>query len=127
MQAKTKLDKTIENLACSGRCAPEEAPMYREKLEELAREAVDKTLVDTQSKVFRALGDKTRLSILNLLNVREMCVCEIMAALNLTQPTASHHLGILENAGVVKDRKEGRWVFYKIANDTFKGLLQLKP
>lgn len=55
-----------------------------------------------------------------------MCVCEIMAALSLTQPTASHHLMILENAGIVKDRKEGKWVFYSIAEDNFiKGLLHL--
>jgi len=39
-----------------------------------------------------------------------------MVALDLTQPTASHHLGILENAGLVKDRKEGKWVFYNIAD-----------
>jgi DNA-binding transcriptional ArsR family regulator len=39
-----------------------------------------------------------------------------MVALGLTQPTASHHLGILENAGLAKDRKEGKWVFYSLAN-----------
>jgi len=62
------------------------------------------------------LADETRLRILKLLGIREMCVCEVMVALGLTQPTASHHLGILENAGLVKDRKEGKWVFYSIAN-----------
>jgi len=71
--------------------------------------------VATQSKLFKALGDKTRLRMIYLLRTKELCVCEIMAALNLTQPTASHHLGILENAGIVKDRKEGKWVFYSIA------------
>jgi ArsR family transcriptional regulator len=39
-----------------------------------------------------------------------------MVALDLTQPTASHHLGILENAGLVKDRKEGKWVFYSLSD-----------
>jgi ArsR family transcriptional regulator len=82
--------------------------------------------MDRQSRVFKALGDKTRLSILSLLSVREMCVCEIMAALSLTQPTASHHLGILENAGVLKERKDGRWVFYRIANEAMRGLLNLQ-
>jgi len=43
-----------------------------------------------------------------------MCVCEVMIALNLTQPTASHHLKILENAGLVKSRKEGKWVYYRL-------------
>jgi len=43
-----------------------------------------------------------------------MCVCEVMVALDLTQPTASHHLRILENVGLVKARKEGKWVFYAL-------------
>jgi len=62
------------------------------------------------------LADEIRLRIVKLLGVREMCVCEVMIALGLTQPTASHHLGLLENAGLVKDRKKGKWVFYSIAN-----------
>lgn len=44
-----------------------------------------------------------------------MCVCELMVALGLTQPTASHHLNILENMYIIQDRKEGRWVFYSVA------------
>ena len=55
-----------------------------------------------------------------------MCVCEVMVALDLTQPTASHHLRILENVGLVKDRKEGKWVFYSIANpELFEGMRKL--
>jgi ArsR family transcriptional regulator len=123
MLAETKLDKTLANLVCSGRCAPEEAPNYRKRLEELAKEVINEKLIETRSKVFKALGDETRLKILALLMRREMCVCELMAALNLTQPTASHHLMILENVGLVNDRKDGRWVFYSIANNEFtKGL-----
>ncbi|MEM2385965.1 MAG: metalloregulator ArsR/SmtB family transcription factor, partial [Candidatus Bathyarchaeia archaeon] len=55
---------------------------------------------------------------------REMCVCEIMIALGLTQPTASHHLRILENARLIKGRKEGKWVFYKIAKPEIMRILQ---
>jgi ArsR family transcriptional regulator len=47
-----------------------------------------------------------------------MCVCEVMVALDLTQPTASHHLRILENIGLVKDRKDGKWVFYSLKDET---------
>ncbi|MBS7621253.1 helix-turn-helix transcriptional regulator [Candidatus Bathyarchaeota archaeon] len=54
--------------------------------------------------------------ILRLLEFREMCVCEVMTALGLTQPTASHHLGILENVGLIKSRKKAKWVFYSITN-----------
>jgi ArsR family transcriptional regulator len=127
MRPNKDLDESLQRLVCSGRCPPEAAEDYGEKLRALAKDVAEPEAMERQSRVFKALGDKTRLSILNLLSVREMCVCEIMAALNLTQPTASHHLGILENAGIVKDRKEGRWVFYRIANDAFKGLLQMKP
>jgi ArsR family transcriptional regulator len=72
----------------------------------------------------KALANPTRLEILNLLQIREMCVCEIMVALELTQPTASHHLNILENVGVIKDRKEGRWVFYSLTSNTVKLLFE---
>jgi len=54
--------------------------------------------------------------ILRLLEFREMCVCELMVALGLAQPTASHHLGILENVELIKSRKKAKWVFYSIAD-----------
>jgi ArsR family transcriptional regulator len=127
MYPNKDLDESLQRLVCSGKCPPEAADDYREKLRALAKDVAEPGAMERQSRVFKALGDKTRLSILILLNVREMCVCEIMAALNLTQPTASHHLGILENAGIVKDRKDGRWVFYSLANDAYKGLLLMKP
>jgi len=108
--------KRLARLIESGRCPAAEAPKYTNELKRLAEEVADAQLVDRQSRFFKALADETRLRILKLLQVREMCVCEVMVALDLTQPTASHHLGILENAGLVKNRKEGKWVFYSIAN-----------
>ena len=126
MCANKDVDESLRRLVCSGRCSPEVAEDYGKELRSLAKDVAEPEAMDRQSRVFKALGDRTRLSILNLLNVREMCVCEIMAALHLTQPTASHHLGILETAGVVKERKDGRWVFYRIADETFRGLLHLK-
>ena len=72
---------------------------------------------------FAALGDSTRLKILKLIADEELCSCEFMAALELTQPTTSHHLGILERAGLLSSRRNGKWVFYKIANSTVKGMV----
>jgi len=54
----------------------------------------------------------------------ELCSCEIMAALALTEPTTSHHLGILERTGLIATRREGKWVFYRIANPKVRSLLE---
>jgi len=114
--SKPKVSKRLERLINSGICPAENASEYASELKQLADRVVNADFVKRQSKFFSALADETRLRILRLLMIREMCVCEIMVALDLTQPTASHHLNLLENAGLVKDRKEGKWVFYNIAN-----------
>jgi len=73
--------------------------------------------------VFSALADRTRLKILKLLGKEELCSCEVMAGLDLTQPTTSHHLGILERTGLVVSRREGKWVFYRLADPKLGTLL----
>jgi len=72
---------------------------------------------------FAALGDATRLRILKIIADEELCSCEVMAALELTQPTTSHHLGILERAGLLSSRRNGKWVFYKITNPKIRNLV----
>ena len=72
---------------------------------------------------FAALGDATRLKMLKLIADEELCSCEVMAALELTQPTTSHHLGILERTGLLSSKRNGKWVFYKIANSTVQNLI----
>src|SRR5438445_13324722 len=67
-------------------------------------------------RLFRALGDQTRLRIVALLAHGELCVCHVQEALGLTQPNASRQLGILKNAGVVESRREGTWRSYKLAS-----------
>jgi ArsR family transcriptional regulator len=66
------------------------------------------------TRLFRALGDETRLRIVALLSHGELCVCHLESALDLNQSTASRHLGILRAAGVVDCRREGTWVYYRI-------------
>jgi len=111
-----RVSKRLARLVKSGICPAEDASKYANELKQLADEIADSKTTDKQSRFFKALADETRLRIVKLLEVREMCVCEVMVALGLTQPTASHHLGILENAGLVNDRKKGKWVFYSIAD-----------
>ena len=66
------------------------------------------------SRLFRALADETRLRIIALLSHGELCVCHIHEALELPQPNVSRQLGILRAAGVVEDRREGSWVYYRL-------------
>jgi len=120
---KKRLSDRLERLISSGICPAEDVTEYSNDLKQLVVETIDPQQVDKQNRLLKALANQTRLKILNLLQIREMCVCEIMVALNLTQPTASHHLNILENVGVVKDRKDGRWVFYSLTPDATQLLL----
>lgn len=65
-------------------------------------------------KVMKALGDPTRIRIMKMLEQREMCVCEICAALGVAQPTVSSHLKVLEGAELVASRRDGLWVNYRL-------------
>ncbi len=66
-------------------------------------------------QLFRSLGDETRLRILNLLAQGELCVCDIMGILRISQSKASRHLAHLRHAGLVADRREGVWMHYSLA------------
>src|SRR5262249_11900923 len=65
--------------------------------------------------MFRAVSDRTRLRILNLLQGGELCVCEIVDALRVPQPKASRHLAYLRKAGLVTARRDGLWIHYQLA------------
>jgi ArsR family transcriptional regulator len=108
-------------LLASGLCNGENAEDHIKELRKLASTASNPAEAKRRAKVLKALGDENRQRIIGLLGVREMCVCEIMAALEMTQPTTSHHLKILEEAGVVVSRREGKWVFYGLRD---AGLLE---
>lgn len=68
--------------------------------------------VEPLVRVFRALGDETRLRLVVLLSAGELCVCHLVAALELPQPLVSRHLSVLRSAGLARSRREGGWVYY---------------
>ncbi|MFA6054573.1 MAG: metalloregulator ArsR/SmtB family transcription factor [Thermodesulfovibrionales bacterium] len=76
--------------------------------------------------IFKALSEETRLRVLRLLRHGELCVCDIVAALDMIQPKVSFHLAVLKDAGFIKDRKQGKWVHYRIDDsDMFRRFLLL--
>ncbi len=80
--------------------------------------------IERQIKVFKALGDPTRLRIVKMLSCCERCVCEIMPKTGKSQPTTSAHLKILHEAGLVKSRKNGLNVYYRLADESVKELIK---
>ncbi len=80
------------------------------------------TLYDL-TELFRIFGDSTRVRILYVLFEAEMCVCDIAALLGMTQSAISHQLRALKNARLVKARREGKTVFYSLADDHVKTII----
>ena len=76
------------------------------------------TDVGRAAQVFHALSDRTRVSILQRLRFGERCVCELTDALDAAQSRLSFHLKVLKEAGLVTDRREGRWMYYTLNPET---------
>src|ERR1700694_2569370 len=74
---------------------------------------------------FQALGDNTRLRLLNLMGEQEVCVCYLVEILGAPQPRISRHLAYLRNAGIVSARREGKWMHYRIVMPPHRGDAQV--
>lgn len=94
---------------------PEKAREKVKRLRHLMKE-IEKEDTESEVDVFEALADPCRLKILKLLRAGELCVCEIMTALNRPQSSTSHHLSILKDAGLIKERKDGKWSRYRLSD-----------
>jgi len=73
--------------------------------------------MDNLQDILKALSDETRLRIINLLYEGELCVCDVMEVLQISQAKASRHLIYLKNAGLAKDRKVAQWAYYSLSKD----------
>ncbi len=104
--------KSVQRLIQFGFCSPEDIKHARAEAERFASPEFSQRIRRTE-RLLGALGDPNRIKLLLLLSKREMCVCELESALALRQPTVSHHLGVLEQEGLVQRAKKGRWVFYR--------------
>jgi ArsR family transcriptional regulator len=91
-------------------CGPQVAP-----LDQQAREAL--------AARFKALSDPTRVAIINSLSAAdEVCVCNLTATFDLSQPTISHHLKILREAGLVESSRRGTWAYYRLVPEAIEAL-----
>jgi ArsR family transcriptional regulator, arsenate/arsenite/antimonite-responsive transcriptional repressor len=83
----------------------------------LVREPMDEAAAAGLAQVFKALGDPVRLRLVSLIGAHqggEVCVCDLTTAFDLTQPTISHHLKVLREAGIITSERRGTWVYYRL-------------
>ena len=74
---------------------------------------LEQVYIDT-AKILKAISDPKRLSIVDMLSCGELCACKILEAFHITQPTLSHDMRVLIEAGIVNDRREGKNIFYSL-------------
>jgi DNA-binding transcriptional ArsR family regulator len=86
---------------------------------------LDEKDIEDQAEIFKAMSDPCRLKVLLLLREGELCVCEIMIGLDRPQSTTSHHLSILKDAGLIRERKDGRWSRYRLSEGAVIEMLNL--
>ncbi len=123
---RPRQSKSVQRLIELGICQPSDIRQARVEAEKLGSPEYA-TRIRHAQKLLGAIHDPNRIKILLLLSKREMCVCELESALELPQPTVSHHLGLLEQADLLERSKRARWVFYKVRDspvlDLVKGLV----
>ena len=76
-------------------------------------------------KIFKALGDETRLMVLELLQSGEKCACVLLEKVAVRQSTLSHHMKILVESGLVEARKDGKWTYYSLGGEGIKNAVRL--
>jgi len=97
----------------------------------LVSEPIDEASAAGLALVFKALGDPVRLRLVSLIGARdggEVCVCDLTSAFDLSQPTISHHLKVLRQAGLIESERRGTWVYYRLvpaALERMAGLLSV--
>lgn len=86
---------------------------------------LDAESAERTARVFRALGDPTRVRLVSIIAAQpgqEACVCDLIEPVGLSQPTVSHHLKILTEAGLIAREQRGKWAYYSLAPDGLRSL-----
>jgi len=97
--------------------------IHQDILDKVQQQMPDASTFTRLTGFFKVFGDNTRLRIMLALDVNEMCVCDLAVLLNMTKSAVSHQLRTLKEANLVKFRKDGKNVFYSLADDHVKSVL----
>ena len=111
------MEETKESLCC------DTEEIHEELLKIVDETMPDETELDSLAELFKVFGDPTRIRILFVLFETEVCVCDLARALNMTQSAVSHQLRILKQSRLVKNRREGKSMFYSLADDHVRTMI----
>lgn len=93
--------------------------------ERVRQELPDEDTLDALSELFKTFGDSTRIKILYVLHEGEMCVCDIASVVDMSQSAISHQLRVLRQMRLVKTRREGKAIYYSLADDHVKTIISM--
>lgn len=119
INGKEKNMKNVNDTSERCECIHLHADLMKQAIEHMPEEEKLYDLAD----FFKIFGDSTRIKILYVLSCAEICVCDIAEILNMTQSAISHQLRTLKQMSLVKNRREGKTVFYSLADDHIKTIL----
>ena len=105
------MGKTEDNPICSGHFADLQI------MEDIKKELDNEKNIDFLAKIYKALGDPSRLRIIYVLSKSPLCVCDIATLLDMTQSSISHHLRVLRDLNLVKFKRDGKLVIYSLDDD----------
>ncbi len=112
-----KLPSKLETCSCT--------IIHEEVVEKVTQQMLKEELSIKLSELFKMFSDPTRVRLLSALFISEMCVCDLAASLNMTHSAVSHQLRLLKMYNLVKGRKEGKVVYYSLADDHITHILNI--
>lgn len=101
----------------------EDKIIHNDAVKHVAGRIPDEFQLADMAEFFKVFGDSTRIKILYVLSQAELCVCDIAALLNMTQPAISYQLRILKQARLVRNRRSGKTIFYSLSDDHVKTII----
>lgn len=108
------------------KCEDVENPeLHYKKLRSIGDKLITDTNLDDLTQFLNAIANKKRLILLHILKEKDRCVCELEAVLDESQPSISHHLKILENSGLIKGWKKGKFTHYDLIQNQIEGYMNL--